>query len=129
MKFESFPNNSIFLLKCQRKQTNSKDDSKKGKKIFSKKNKEKGSSKWSQVECFNYGGKWNFILDFPTPKKNKSYKWLGVIFKSNDNKSTGSTKSKDNNNLVVFTTFFHSSSKIESPNKLSDEEERKFDTL
>ena len=29
-----------------------------------KKNKERGSSKSSQVECFNYGGKWHFIINY-----------------------------------------------------------------
>lgn len=39
------------------KEANVKDGSKKGKKYFSKKNKEKGPLKLSQVECFNCGWK------------------------------------------------------------------------
>ena len=49
-------------MKTQKK-TNSKDDLRKWKKIFSKKNKEKGSLKSSQVECFNCGGEGHFALD------------------------------------------------------------------
>lgn len=52
------------------KEANVKDGSKKGKKYFSKKNKEKGPLKLSQVECFNCGWKWHFASDCPTPKTN-----------------------------------------------------------
>ena len=46
----------------------------KKKKSFSKKNKKnkKYSIKLSQVERFNYRGKWHFHLDFPIPKKKKN---------------------------------------------------------
>ena len=49
-------------MKTQKK-ANSKDDLRKWKKNFSKKNKEKGLLKSSQVECFNCGGEGHFALD------------------------------------------------------------------
>ena len=54
-------------------ETNTWDGSKKGKKKSFSKKKKKYSIKLSQVECFNYGGKGHFHLDFPIPKrKNKT---------------------------------------------------------
>lgn len=43
---------------------------KKGKKVVSKKNRDKGPSKVSQVECFNYRGGC-LLLIVPTPKRKK----------------------------------------------------------
>lgn len=38
---------------------------KKGKKVVSKKNRDKGPSKVSQVECFNYRGRGSVAADCP----------------------------------------------------------------
>lgn len=102
------------------KETNSKDDSKNGKKSFSKKNKEKCPSKPSQIECFNYGVKGQFASNCPTPKKNK--KFIQVTqsdSESNDIECTNSTENEEIKNPIAFIASLTQFPKIQSKIQLN----------
>ena len=84
---------------------------KRKKKSFSKKNNKKGSSKSSQIECFNYGAKGNFATNFPTLERNK--KTMHVTWSmSINNETTSSTNSEDNNALFTLTISLISPKKL-----------------
>ena len=66
MTLSSFKKPKLIVLKASSKvQVESKDES--------EQNKEKDPLKSSQVECFNYRGKWHSASNCLTPKKNKKF--------------------------------------------------------